>query len=301
MYKILLIFIAFSQFYCLESRFVRQFQARKLKYFTIKTSLVDHQPVLPLKIKVYGKKNAQFKVLRFVLDTGSNVSILNSEAITGIFPKKTLKVKSFLGEANKQYSLVRLNLYQNQQVIRTRVLFYSTKFHERLHFDGIIGNNILSKFKVFLELPDRVTLIDKQSKLDFISTNFAGSHIEYNSSHIILPAYIGDTPQFFIFDTGAGLSFLNQENFSQFKLEKIGEKSFYDLSGVYRVANSYRLNNFCLVKTELCQPDMEFVSGQSIRNFLRGQPVDGLLGINLIRKYSILIDYDNKIMYFQAK
>ncbi|MEM7180720.1 MAG: hypothetical protein AAF518_07400 [Spirochaetota bacterium] len=299
MHKLLVLVLFLGQFYCAESRYIRKFQEKKITHYTFATKLVDFQPIFRLQVRLPGQKKK--KVLNFILDTGSNVSILNASTFPGKYPKKILKVKSFLKERKEEYSLVRLNLFQENKLLLARALFYTTKFHSRLNFDGIIGNNILSRFKIFLELPERVTFIRKNSKLDFISTQFDGSIIEYNRSHIILPAYLGSKPLFFIFDTGAGISFLNPENIRGLESYKIGEKSFYDLSGEFNQASAYDLPNFCLVKENLCEKRMEFVAGKSIRNFLGKYPVDGLLGINLINRYYILIDYDKKVMYFNRK
>lgn len=256
-------------------------------------------PRIPLLVS-HSNQNKKEK-LNFIIDTGSNISLIRENLfMTNGTPKK-IQLKSLSGQMEKEIIELKLNLFDEQEkLIFENSIFHSLSMDSKFNFDGIIGNNILEKFDLFLELPENIFLIkQKQNKIylkDFNKINF-----ELIEGHIVLPIKLNHFQCKFILDTGAGLSYLNSKKAKDLNLNIGGNASFIDLSGALKETIYHTGENLC-VDENICQKKIDLLSGNSMEDFLSEDgDLDGILGVNWIDKYSILIDYQNKILYIKQR
>lgn len=68
-----------------------------------------------------------------------------------------IQLKSLSGQMEKEIIELKLNLFDEQEkLIFENSIFHSLSMDSKFNFDGIIGNNILEKFDLFLELPENI-------------------------------------------------------------------------------------------------------------------------------------------------
>ncbi|MBP7284050.1 MAG: aspartyl protease family protein [Leptospiraceae bacterium] len=267
-------------------------------YHTLEIKLIE-QPRIHLFVNHKNQKEEQ--KLSFVIDTGSNISIIRENIFTQKGIQKKFHLKSISGQVEKEFTELKLNLFdEKKNLISENSNFHSLTLDSKFSFDGIIGNDILGKFDLFLELPDTIFLIKPNQNQNYLA-NFKKIPFELLEGHIVLESKLADIPCKFILDTGAGLSYLNQKKAKELNLKIGGNASFIDLAGKLHETN-YRIGENLCVDENICQKKIDLLSGNSIENFLSEEGnLDGILGLNWINKYSILIDYKNKSLYIKQR
>lgn len=254
-----------------------------------------------IEILASHQQKDEIKKLNLVLDTGSNVSLIRQ----GLFPKSgepvKFKIKSLSGEIDGEFSEQRLNLYDKEKkIIGSSVPFQSFNFDSKFTFDGILGNDVLSNYDIFLELPENVYLIQPhQSQKRF--SGFTKIPFTYVDGHILIQVKISNKPCLLILDTGAGISYLNQSKAKELNLKIGGKASFMDLRGELQDTIYHLAENLCVAEN-ICQKKIELLSGNSIQDFLsREGNLDGILGMNWLENYSVLINYKNLELHIKKR
>jgi hypothetical protein len=289
----LLLFLLFCK--TTNSGFIRD---SNLAHHDLEIKLSDLQP--RIRLLVNNKKQAEMKSLNFVLDTGSNISLIRKNIFSGTGEVKSFRLKSISGEIEEEFTELKLNLFDvKKKIISENSSFQAFNFDSKFTFDGILGNDTLVKFDLFIELPDNVFLIKpsiNKSLSDFRKIPFV-----FSDGHILLDAKIGNAPCRLLLDTGAGISYLNQKKANELDLKIGGKASFMDLRGELQETIYHLGENLC-VDENICQKKIELLSGNSIEDFLSTDgKLDGILGLNWIENYSILIDYQNLNLYIKQR
>ncbi len=269
-----------------------------LIHHNLEINLTDIHP--RIEVLANSTKQTELKPLKLVLDTGSNISLIrkNIFPITGY--SKSFRIKSITGEIEEESSEIKLDMYdQKNNLIHKNLNFHAMEFDKKFSFDGIIGNDNLEKFDLFLEMPDSIFLINPipNKKLN----GFRKVPFEFSEGHIIITAVLHNSPCKFILDTGAGISYLNKKKALELELKIGGNASFIDLRGEIQETIYHLGENLC-VDENLCQKKIELLSGNSIEDFLSDNgKLDGILGLNWIENFSILVDYQNLILYIKKR
>ena len=234
------------------------------------------------------------------MDTGSNISLIRKNIFLPNGETKSFRLKSISGEIEEEFTEIGLNLFdEKRKLISENFIFQSFNFNSKFTFDGILGNDALAKFDLFIELPDNVFLIKPSIKKKL--TEFRRIPFVLSDGHIILEAKIGSFPCRLLLDTGAGISYLNQKKAVELNLKIGGKASFMDLRGELQETIYHLGENLC-VDENLCQKKIELLSGISIEDFLSSNgKLDGILGLNWIENYSILVDYQNLNLYIKQR
>lgn len=268
-------------------------------YYDTKIDVFELQP--RIRLFVNNSEEKEKKELRFVLDTGSNVSLIRKNIFINKGEKKAFKLKSISGEMDQEFIILKLNLFDdNLKLISENTAFHSFDFNPKFDFDGIIGNDILEKFDLFLELPENIYLIFPiPNKINL--TGFRKIPFVYSEGHIIINIKIGNQLCKFLLDSGAGISYLNQVKANELNLKIGGKASYMDISGEL-IESIYHIGENLCVDENMCQKKIELISGNSIENFITmNGRLDGILGLNWIEKYSILIDFQNFSLYIKQR
>jgi len=239
--------------------------------------------------------------LSFVIDTGSNISLIKKNLFTHSGQKKIFRLKSISGETEKESIEINLNLFdKNNNLILANSVFHSLDISSRFDFDGIIGNDVLENFDLFIELPDNIFLL----KPTYTKKNLEGFKkipLLLSEGHIIFQIKIKSIPCRLLFDTGAGISYLKTQKAKELNLKIGGQASFLDLEG-NQIDTIYHIGENLCVDENICQKKIDLLSGNSIKDFLSNEEnLDGILGQNWISQYSILIDYRNKSLYIKQR
>ncbi len=273
-------------------------QESNLEHHDLEIKLSDLQP--RIKLLANQRKQPELKSLNFVLDTGSNISLIRKNIFLPNGKTKSFRLKSISGEIEEEFTEIGLNLFdEKRKLISENFIFQSFNFNSKFTFDGILGNDALAKFDLFIELPDNVFLIKPSIKKKL--TEFRRIPFVLSDGHIILEAKIGSFPCRLLLDTGAGISYLNQKKAVELNLKIGGKASFMDLRGELQETIYHLGENLC-VDENLCQKKIELLSGISIEDFLSSNgKLDGILGLNWIENYSILVDYQNLNLYIKQR
>ncbi|MBK7055921.1 MAG: hypothetical protein IPH52_12875 [Leptospiraceae bacterium] len=275
-------------------------QESNLEHHNLEIKLSDLQP--RIKLLANHRKQPDLKSLSFILDTGSNISLIRKNIF---LPEsngetKSFRLKSLSGEMEEESTEMKLNLFdEKRNLISENFIFQSFNFNSKFTFDGILGNDALAKFDLFIELPDSVFLIKPSFKKNL--KEFKRIPFVLSEGHIILEVMIGKFPCKLLLDTGAGISYLNQKKAVELNLKIGGKASFMDLRGELQETIYHLGENLCVAEN-LCQKKIELLSGISIEDFLSTNgKLDGILGLNWIENYSILVDYQNLNLYIKQR
>lgn len=259
------------------------------------------QALVEVEVETAEKKKNR---LRLILDTGSNVTILNQHKF---LDAKTipfqLKVKTFTKESEGTYEKIFINLRTPENESIYSGYAFLTKLPETSLFDGVIGNDVLSAFQLVLDFPDRVYLRKKKKLISNEYKVFSYREVE---NHILLDCFWKEKEEKklrLIFDTGAGLTYIHKKFLNGEKREVLNRHKYFDLSGEIKETESYLIRNFCLGGRTYCDSHLEVLSGSNelLKNFFEGQEADGIIGYNYIRKHRIVIDYGERKIYLKRK
>lgn len=258
--------------------------------------------LLQPRIEIFTKfQQEPIKKLTFILDTGSNVSLIRNSLYKAVGESNKFKLKSISGEIEGDFGEVKLNLFDSsERIIGENISFHTFEFDSRFAFDGLIGNDVLSKFSLFLELPENVYIIQPNIKTKKFE-GFTKIPFHFADGHILVHALIENRLCKLLLDTGAGISYLNQSKAAELNLKRGGKASFIDLRGEEQNTFYHIGENLCVAEN-LCQKKIELLSGNSIQDFLSKEGnLDGILGMNWVENYSILIDYQNLELYIKKR
>ena len=118
----------------------------------------------------------------------------------------------------------------------------------------------------------------------------------YNSNQIFVPVEIEGKPYNFIFDTGADLSIIDQEILKSISYEKQFSRNVFDAS------NSKSKLDFISIP-KIAISELEFTNiiavSADLKHFekrISCPRIDGVIGIDLIRKSNWKIDYKNNLL-----
>ena len=121
-------------------------------------------------------------------------------------------------------------------------------------------------------------------------------------THLVIPVELEKTLLYFLIDTGAEISYLDEDIIKKLNLDSISTRKYTNFTGDIRESNTYIIPNLCL-KEKLCSQNIELLSNQNMRHFL-GQnsvKVSGLFGVNWLKNYYLLIRYPDRKVFLKSK
>ena len=270
---------------------------------SVNFDLVGNRPIIELKI------NNKEESLRFVLDTGSGISVISNETAG------RLKIKSVArgglargiggdGKFEIVYGFLRSIDIGNIRVKNVPV--YIRKFHTgNEKIDGYIGLSLISKFLTTIDYGNLTfSLISKKSiesaknKSDELSLPLRLTSSGFLSGEVQLEGV--EVPLNFIVDTGASVSVISEElagsqEFNQFtkgeKMRVIGA------AGITEDVPSFLLprvtfGNHSRERIMAVALDLDLINETS--GFLQA----GILGGNFLRNYRLTFDFENSKVIF---
>ncbi len=291
----------FTQCNSTFSSFIKE---KKYSGFLFSVSYVDMLPLIVVEAKQHSFKNSEFKRIRLVIDTGSNVSMISEKtfADSANSPSRKMSIQSLSSTSEIEYSEKFLDFYQGEEMVFENKKMLSTKFPDFFRFDGIIGNDLLSEFDLILNFPQSIFLLRKHQSINLKEHGFYGVPLDFLRNYIVVDVYMNSSEKRrFLLDTGSGVSYLavkdgEKENF------QIGDKVFFfDALGKILPSETRIAKSVCFISKMNCFKNAEFLTGSnSFRlNAFKNGEMAGLIGMNWLLGQELIISYSEKKIYYR--
>jgi predicted aspartyl protease len=266
----------------------------------VASPIINNRPVIEVKL------NGSSKPFKFVLDTGSGMSVISDTAAhrLGIKPiAKGGKARAVGGDGRFEIVYGFLSSLEIGEVRVSHVPVYIRKFYNAGNeVDGYIGLSVISKFITTLDYgrqtfalerleenkKNQTEVVPPTSKLSIpLRTTSSG----FLSSEVVVGG--ADVPLNFIVDTGASVSVISSDAVQQFQMNRFAETSLLRVFGAAGVTENVPMLNLPLVK--LGENEQERISAAvldlDIINEASGFEQSGILGGNFLRNYRLTFDF----------
>ncbi len=255
-----------------------------------------------LSIDLILKQNSIEQKTRLIVDTGSSISILNySNEFKKKYSKK-IEINSIHNTFMKDFQFIDVDFYDLDKKILLKNFEVSSAFLGEENFqDGILGNDFLSKFSLFLELPEKIIIVNKTFQQTDID-GFTRVPMRFDGNHILFQIELDRKKFDFLLDTGAGISCLDESITKQIRYKKTTGIKVFGTDGNTIESESYILDKLC-IDENLCAKNVDFII-KNLENIFypdKSKKIAGILGKNWIEKYSILIDFQSKSLYIKRR
>jgi tetratricopeptide (TPR) repeat protein len=267
---------------------------------TVPFDLIGNRPVIGVSI------NGRPEPLRFVLDTGSGISVISDDAARklGLRPvAKGGQAKGIGGDGKFDIFYGFVREMGIGEVSVKNVPVYIRKFHNENHFDGYIGLALISKFLTTIDYGNQsFSLIKKTDSapvqnaemslpLRLTSSGFLSGEVQLEGI---------DSPLNFIVDTGASVSVISSA------VSKTSGISPFTNNERLRVIGSAGITDdvptFLLPRVTFGKNSRKDIVAVAldlgIINEASGFEQSGILGGNFLKNYRLTFDFKNSIVTF---
>ena len=272
--------------------------------------IVSNRPVIELKI------NGREKPLRFVLDTGSGISVISAETAQELKIDEVARggfARGLGGDGRFPIVYGFLRRIEIGSVEVKNVPVYIREFHSTgKQIDGYIGLSLISKFLMTLDYGQKTFGLKKQNPTE---TVLLRQTVENDPSIMAMPLRLTSSgflsgevklhglelPLNFIVDTGASVSVISDElaglkemvpHSTNEKLRVIGSAGITDEVPSFRLPEvtigDHSQRNITAIALDL-----------DLINEASGFEQSGILGGNFLMKYSMTFDFRNSIVTFK--
>lgn len=272
---------------------------------TVHFELEGDRPIIRLRI------NNRSEPLRFVLDTGSGISVLSETAAKRVKIRPVTKggyAKGIGGDGRFQIVYGLLKKVAIGDVSLKNVPVYLRKFHDvNQNVDGYIGLALISKFLTTIDYSSRTFSLTKKSddkrefrKADALSLPLRLTSSGFLSGEVQLEGI--DSILNFIVDTGASVSVISNrvaksDAISPFvndeKMRVIGSAGVTDDVSSFLLPRitfgNHSRNSIMAVALDL-----------DIINEAAGFEQAGILGGNFLKNYRLTFDFKNSKVFFES-
>jgi tetratricopeptide (TPR) repeat protein len=269
---------------------------------TIDFQLVGNRPVLNVHV------NDGKEPLRFVLDTGSGITVLSDETAARLKLRAVARggmAKGIGGDGQFEIVYGFLKSVRLGEVKITNVPVYIRHFHNNVNrVDGYIGLSLISKFLTTVDYGEQTFALEKRKNRGKGETD-TSMHIPlrltssgFLSGHVQLPGV--DLPLNFIVDTGASISVISDE------LARIEPVSSFQRGEPLRVIGAGGITDavpsFTLPRVSFGSHSRDDIAAIALDldmiNEVSGFEQAGILGGNFLRNYKMTFDFANSVVSF---
>ncbi len=265
--------------------------------------LVGNRPVV--NVKVNGKDES----LRFVLDTGSGISVISDETARRLNIKSVARGGSARGiGGNGKFEIVYgfLRSVNVGDVKIKNVPVYIRKFHtSNEKVDGYIGLSLISKFLTTIDYGDLTFNLERK---DALAKSESGSESLFLPLRLTSSGFLSgevqlqgiQVPLNFIVDTGASVSVISNQ------LANTGEIGQFIKDEKMRVIGSAgvteNVQSYLLPRVTFGSHSRESITAirldLDIINETSGFEQAGILGGNFLKNYRLIFDFENSKVIF---
>lgn len=251
--------------------------------------------------------------LETIFDTGAGFFYIDS-----LFSQRHIKVKNYfyhdisgIGSSTKRAMVVvdtlklSMNSYNYDSAINA---ILDLKNFAGKEIDGVLGNILFREYKIFIcSKKKTIQIIEDTTTIDF--SKYKKIPYQYKNGKMIVEAEtsINNKINFkgrYLIDTGyPGLLSLKDSISRDLKIEKnIANKAYY-YSSMYGIGGKSEGFRFIAKSVQLSDFKLEKIitdcSKDSTGGFSTSQGFDGLIGYGLLKKFDIIFDFKNQIMYLK--
>lgn len=270
---------------------------------TLPIEIVNQRPILKVKI---GKNNREF---RFVLDTGSGITVLSEETA------KALKIKSVAqgglaraiggtGKFEIVYGFLKSIGIGETKI--SNVPIYIRKFHDDSNkVDGFLGLAVISRYLTTLDYGNQTfTLVKrKDSNSEFLEKSEFLLPLRLTSSGFLsgeVKVEGIDFPLNFIVDTGASVSVISSQLADSRELSPFMTDSKMKVVGAAGILEN--VSQFVLPKVTFGSHSQASLMAVALNletiNETSGFQQSGILGGNFLQNYKLTFDFKNSKIAF---
>lgn len=268
---------------------------------TVRFELLRNRPVISLKV------NDRDEPLRFVLDTGSGISVISQETSEklGIRPVTRGGFAKGIGGDGK-FEIV-YGFLRSVGIGETRVRnvpVYIRKFHANNDIDGYIGLALISKFLTTIDYGDHTFTLAERPEVpavphaDSVTVPLRLTASGFLSGEVQLAGI--DSPLNFIVDTGASVSVISEEVANLDAFESLVQQQRMRVIGAAGVTED--VPSYLLPKVSFGANSRESVAAIALDldmiNEASGFEQAGILGGNFLRNYRMTFDVKNSQVTF---
>jgi tetratricopeptide (TPR) repeat protein/predicted aspartyl protease len=273
---------------------------------SVPIELINDRPVVKVKI---GGSN---EVLRFVIDTGSNITVVSQQTADRLGIKPVARGGNARGVGgNGKFEIIYgllPSLALGDVKIRSVPVYLRRFPDEKNTFDGYIGLSFLSKFLTTIDFENMTFIMSKRNgeeaqrfqaknEDEFVST-LRLTPSGFLSGEVTLPGV--EDPLNFIVDTGAELSVISTELAGRDQVRQFEGKQKMRVIGAAGVTEGVPL--FHLPSISFGKHSIEDVRAialnLSVINENAGFEQSGILGGNFLKHYRLTFDFQHYTLSF---
>ncbi len=280
---------------------------------TVACQTVNNRPVIEVRI------NDRAEPLRFVLDTGSGMTVLSTEAAERLNIKPVVRggMARAIGGGGKfpiVYGFIETLRLGTVQI--ERVPIYIRPFqHSGDRYDGYIGLSVIAKFLTTLDYKNKtLTLVrnvekeKNKTKINFIQPNFSHDAVTvplrttssgFLSSEVKLEGVA--EPLNFIFDTGASISVVSAAAAKRHEISRYANAQMLRVFGAAGVSENVstlllpRLSFGCVSREQLTAAVLDLDTVNETTGFEQA----GIIGGNFLLHYRLTLNLQNSTVTFE--
>ncbi len=271
---------------------------------TVSVELVRDRPVITLRV------NKKQEPLRFVLDTGSGISVISKETAERLKLKPVARgglARAIGGDGKFEIVYGFLRSVEIGDVRVKSVPVYIRDFHSNDEkIDGYIGLSLISKFLTTLDYGDRTFSLVKKEVAD--KMNLAGNpelslplrltSSGFLSGEVLLEGV--EDPLNFIVDTGASISVISDDVAGIDGISRFAQSEKMRVIGAAGVTEN--VTSFLLPRVSFGSNSREKIKAIAldldIINETAGFQQAGILGGNFLKNYRLTFDFKKSKVFF---
>ncbi|HSI89321.1 MAG TPA: aspartyl protease family protein, partial [Pyrinomonadaceae bacterium] len=264
--------------------------------------LIGNRPVMEVRV------NDRKEPLRFVLDTGSGITVLSDETAERLKIKPVARggfARGIGGDGQFEIVYGFLKSVDMGQVKIRNVPIYIRHFHNNVNrIDGYIGLSLISKFLTTVDYGSQTFALESRKDRGLapsdgsINIPLRLTSSGFLSGHVQLPGV--KLPLNFIVDTGASISVISEQ------LASLEPVSSFERGEPLRVIGAGGITeavpSFNLPKVSFGAHSREDIAAIALSldtiNEVAGFEQAGILGGNFLRNYKMTFDFTNSVVSF---
>ncbi len=268
---------------------------------TVPFELASNRPIIEVKI------NDHDKPLRFVLDTGSGITVISQETAARLKLSPITRggyAKGIGGDGQFEIVYGFLRQMAIGDIKLRSVPVYIRKFHNNtLEIDGYIGLSLISKFLTTVDYGDRTfTLVLRNSEPELpekgVTVPLRLTTSGFLSGEVQLEGV--DVPLNFIVDTGASISVISDQLATNETVNSFLRTERMRVIGAAGVTEN--VPTYLLPKVSFGAHSLTGITAISLDlnmiNEVSGFEQAGILGGNFLRNYRMTFDFKNSNVTF---
>lgn len=273
---------------------------------SVPVELVGNRPIITVRV------NGISEPLRFVLDTGSGISVVSEDTAKRLKIKPVTKgghARGIGGDGKFEIIYGLLRKIEIGDVELRQVPVYIRKFHSEGHpVDGYIGLALISKFLTTIDYGEKTfSLMRKESDKRDVRDATADLALPlrltssgFLSGEVMLEGV--ESPLNFIVDTGASVSVISTDMAKEDPINSFANEERLRVIGSAGVTNN--VQTFNLPKVTFGKHSRRDITAVALDldliNEASGFEQAGILGGNFLRNYRLTFDFKNSRVTFVA-